>query len=285
MRKEEILEILEILENSQVLKVANLDCFSTRSDIYIKFNDMNKNPKVFNANTYLFGDKFVLKSFCDKTNLSYEHVKHQDLNIEVLNLKTFFENIEILSAVTNDDKNLTINISDNKSNAVFGIGNNTISFGKNSHGHSMKLCYDFSIKDIVRYQEKNEKSSFYIKLVKEDRKINLITYNTNNDIVKNNKKIIPLKNTVFDNAIYDFTYNEHIITQIEYILDVINQKLPNAIKEIGKYEVIDNLSLLSDGKDLLCKLFGKNQKISNIITSYSLLQTEKNNEKKLLIKK
>ena len=34
-------EILEILENSQVLKVANLKIFSTNANLYITFKDMD----------------------------------------------------------------------------------------------------------------------------------------------------------------------------------------------------------------------------------------------------
>lgn len=273
-------EILEILENSQALKVANLKSFSTNANLYITFKDMDNNSNVFETKLLQLNDRFILRAYNEKTNFSYEYIKNQKLKIEVINLKKYDENIEILSVTDKNNQELSINITDNKTNnRVISIGKKSFSVSLNENNYSQKILIDLGINDIIRYQEINNEKKFTLRLFRINQKIHLVAHNN----LENTKTNYTFSNKSLYKCLYDFIYNDYILETIENVLSAINEKLPYALQEIKNYEIIDDLYLLSEKKNMLSKLFGKNNKISNVIDENRKRKEEKNKQKKLHI--
>lgn len=273
-------EILEILENSQVLKVANLKSFSTNANLYITFKDMDNNSNVFETKLLQLNDRFILRAYNEKTNFSYEYIKNQKLKIEVINLKKYDENIEILSVTDKNNQELSINITDNKTNnRVISIGKKSFSVSLNENNYSQKILIDLGINDIIRYQEINNEKKFTLRLFRINQKIHLVAHNN----LENTKTNYTFSNKSLYKCLYDFIYNDYILETIENVLSAINEKLPYALQEIKNYEIIDDLYLLGEKKNMLSKLFGKNNKISNVIDENRKRKEEKNKQKKLHI--
>ena len=273
-------EILEILENSQALKVANLKSFSTNANLYITFKDMDNNSNVFETKLLQLNDRFILRAYNEKTNFSYEYIKNQKLKIEVINLKKYDENIEILSVTDKNNQELSINITDNKTNnRVISIGKKSFSVSLNENNYSQKILIDLGINDIIRYQEINNEKKFTLRLFRTNQKIHLVAHNN----LENTKTNYTFSNKSLYKCLYDFIYNDYILETIENVLSAINEKLPYALQEIKNYEIIDDLYLLGEKKNMLSKLFGKNNKISNVIDENRKRKEEKNKQKKLHI--
>ena len=270
-------EILEILKNSQVLKIANLECFSTNSDIFVYFKDMDLDSKVFETKLLQLKDKFILRAFCDKTDFSYEYVRQDSLLIEAVNLKKFYENIEILSVTKNNEVDISINITNSKdNNAVMSIGKQSLAFTLNEKDYSMRLRVDFGINEVIRYQERNKNQTFNLNIKKENRETILSACNTIDNKIIGEKTNLSFKS--INSTIYDFIDTKHINSIIDYMLFNIFMK-KTSIKNINRsnFRIYDKL--------FFNRLYESNDKLEKIIETRKVLNFEKNNQKKLLIKK
>lgn len=230
---------IEILKNSEILKIANLACFSTENNIYIYSNNIN-NSKVFETQKYKSENNFKLKGFSNKSDLLYEYVNKDNLIIESINLKTYYEFLEVLSVRQNNELNISINITDNKdNNAVISISKNSVSFIFNEKDASVKIYIDLKSKDVIKYQERNKNQTFNLKLTKEKRKANISAYNTINSKIE--EKTI-LSNQLLYLNIYDFLCNDHIRYIVNHIIEDIFEKHINIkFLESLNSEIFDKL--------------------------------------------
>lgn len=257
---------IEILKNSEILKIANLACFSTKSNIYIYSNNIN-NSKVFETQKYKSENSFKLKGFSNKSDLLYEYVNKDNLIIESINLKTYYEFLEVLSVRQNNELNISINITDNKdNNAVISISKNSVSFIFNEKDASVKIYIDLKAKDVIKYQERNKNQTFNLKLTKEKRKANISAYNTINSKIE--EKTI-LSNQLLYLNIYDFLCNDHIRYIVNHIIEDIFEKHINIkFLESLNTEIFDKLYY---DKNILDKFGIKKYLISKIIDERKVL--------------
>ena len=276
-------EILEILKESEVIKIANLECFSTKSDIFVYFKNMNLDSKVFETKLLQLKDKFILRGFCDKTDFTYEYTNKDNLLIEVINLKKFYETIEILSVKRNGETDLSINITNNKdNNTVISIGNKSLSLLLTEKDYAMKLRIDLGIDEIIRYQERNKNQTFNFKLTKENKKAILESYNTIDNKLVGEKTNLTFKSIY--STIYDFLENEHIEYMIEYMLcNIILEKTNIGDINRNKFKIYNRLFFNHFDRPLLDELYGSNGKISKLIESKKVLNFEQDKQKKLHI--
>lgn len=270
-------EILEILENSQVIKIANLKFFSTKSDIFVYFEDMDKDSKVFETRLLQLKDKFILRAFCEKTDFSYEYAKHDNLLIEAVNFKKFYENIEILSATKNNETDISINITDNKvNNAVMSIGKQSLSFTLNEKDYSVKLRVDLGINEVIMYQEQNKNQTFNLNIKKDNKKAILSAYNTIDNKIVGEKTTLVFK--FINSIIYDFIDTEHINSVIDHMLFNFFIK-KTSIGNINRsdFKIFDKL--------FFNRLYKDNDKIEKLIEPRKVLNFEQDKQKQLRITK
>ena len=100
------IDVMEILNDSKLLKLANLECINLGGKLVLKNQNIDENPVVYKLDINSEKNKFTINSISEKSEISYEYVIDNGKTINVLNIKDFYEKVELLKV----DNKISINI-------------------------------------------------------------------------------------------------------------------------------------------------------------------------------
>lgn len=278
-------QMLDILENSSSLRVADLQCKNIGDCFYITSKDMEKNPEFFKAKLLSLQNKFIVTGSNEKTAFAYEYVKFNDFLIDVVNLTKFGKQTEILCTTDKNKKELSINLLDKNENSryVLGIGDCSFSLTMENKYGLIQLRYDLTSDHTISYKEKSQNQTFYLDLNRKMNHILLTTSTQSNQTTESVENI--LLSPLFTNYINSFFSATHIQKTIDYVFSKIEQEIPNLYSEIQKFNIYKDLvnDYEKTTATFFSKMFGMYFDMNEYVDKKKIVQIEKAEQKQLHI--
>lgn len=240
-------DIIEILNNSILLRITNLKHFNSVDGIYFINNDLNSN--ILKTNFSFYNNKFILSSNDSKKDFLFEYNINE--NISKLSYEINSNNIELIE----QNQKLFIKIY-NKDNLTLNISDNIISIYYTDYEKTLKLNFDKK-SNFEFYLGKKDKIPFTLKI--KNKVLNYCYLS----------KYIRIESNKMDKIITTFLNNENIKLLICEVFTTLDEILPNSVNIIKEYYMYKQLfkknnCIIDFNKKLIDEIISENMSNNKI---------------------